>query len=94
MWIALRSFLSDGLIQICNNAFCNTKINEIGTPESVRSIEFGAFPYGTIVRLHGSPPKFSFVDWESNHYIIFVPRNKAWLYEKDEDWQDIIINTY
>lgn len=84
--------MNEGLIQIGDNAFDDCKIHEIDIPGSVKNIGYHAFPYNTIVRLYGNPPVISSLD--ENRYLFFVPSNKEYLYEGDEDWGDIKVNTY
>ncbi len=84
--------LNDGLVKIDDHAFDNSGIREIDIPESVREIGYAAFPSSTIIRLHGNPPKLSSID--ENRYIVFVPHNKEYLYEEDNDWEYVKVNTY
>ena len=85
-------YLNDGLVKIGDHAFENCVIREIDIPESVREIGYEAFPSGAIIRLHGNPPKLDSLD--EDRYIVFVPHNKEFLYEEDEDWEYVKVNTY
>jgi len=86
-------YLGDGIIQIGDYAFDKCPIREIDIPESVKSIGDDAFPEKTIIRLHGEPPK---INWclDEDRYIVYVPQRKKYLYEEDEDWMYIKVNTY
>ena len=85
-------YLNNGLVKIGEHAFKDCEIREIDIPESVREIGYEAFPSGTIIRLHGNPPKLDSLD--EDRYIVFVPHNKEYLYEEDEDWENVKVNTY
>lgn len=85
--------LNNGLLNVGDYAFEGCDLHEIDIPESVTKIGYAAFPSGTIIRLHGNPPKF---DWvvDGDRYTIFVPQSKEYLYEEDENWEYVKINTY
>lgn len=85
--------LNNGLLNVGDYAFEGCDLHEIDIPDSVTEIGYAAFPSGTIIRLHGNPPKF---DWvvDGDRYTIFVPHSKKYLYEEDEDWEYVKINTY
>ncbi len=83
--------LKNGLVQIGSHAFGDTQIHEIHIPASVKAIGYSPFPKDTIIYLHCNPPKESF---GMDDYVLFVPKDKEYLYEEDDDWMDVKINTF
>lgn len=75
-----------------NQAFHFSKIKEVDITASITSIGFNVFPDNTIVRFHGDPPKIDLGDM--NEYIVYIKKGKEFLYENENEWEDVHFNTF